>query len=270
MRDFLSIFRVIRFCGFFAGCLLFCAVRSQAAPEAGTVRAGFEKANQAYSRGDFKAAREAYTALVKTGARSANLFYNLANTDYRLGEKGPAILNYERALALEPGHPEAGANLALLRGETGARIANPADLPLWQRALEWPREFAGRWVAWIAAAAFWIAVFSFAPLPGRRRVAIAWLPAVLGLAVLAWAGGAVAWEASRGAEWIVTGSAVKAKTAPADSSKPTGTLPPGSEVRLLLESGEWLYVLLPDHSRGWIARSEAEPLALDLPAPGGA
>ena len=39
----------------------------------------------------------------------------------------------------------------------------------------------------------------------------------------------------------------------------------GSQVRLLLERGPWLYVLLPDQngeSRGWISRAAVEPVAL--------
>ena len=40
-----------------------------------------------------------------TGAGSANVFYDLGNTDFRLGSVGRAILSYERTLALSPHHP---------------------------------------------------------------------------------------------------------------------------------------------------------------------
>ena len=48
------------------------------------------------------------------------MFYNLGNAQYRAGDLGRAILNYERALALEPQHPEAEANLRLVRDKARA------------------------------------------------------------------------------------------------------------------------------------------------------
>ena len=75
----------------------------------------FEGANQAYDQGKFSEAKAGYEKLAEAGEWSANLFYNLGNADYRLGATGRAMLDYERALALYPAHPEARANLAVLR-----------------------------------------------------------------------------------------------------------------------------------------------------------
>src|SRR5438045_7104192 len=89
-----------------------------------TTRAGqnpaFAKANEAYSAGRFQEAVEGYQSLASSGQWSANLFYNLGNAWFRLGNFGEAILNYERALALDPHHPEAAANLVLVRDEARA------------------------------------------------------------------------------------------------------------------------------------------------------
>src|SRR5437868_15297641 len=74
-------------------------------------RAQFEKANQEYAAGQFKEAVNDYEALVKNGEYSANVFYNLGNAYFRVQDFGKAILNYERALALDRNHPEAQANL---------------------------------------------------------------------------------------------------------------------------------------------------------------
>src|SRR5881392_935733 len=80
----------------------------------------FTKANQEYAEGHFKEAIDRYEALVRSGQWNANLFYDLGNAYFRTGDFGRAILNYERALVLEPHHPEATANLQIARDEAHA------------------------------------------------------------------------------------------------------------------------------------------------------
>src|SRR5437016_13598587 len=89
-----------------AGLWLLCASILAAEPSA-----QFAKANQEYAGGAFKAAIDDYEELVRSGQDTPNLFYNLGNADVRKTDFGRAILNYERALALDPHHPEADANL---------------------------------------------------------------------------------------------------------------------------------------------------------------
>ena len=63
--------------------------------------AEFAKANQEYAQGHFKEAIAGYEALVRAGQWNANLFYDLGNAYFRTRDFGRAILNYERALALD-------------------------------------------------------------------------------------------------------------------------------------------------------------------------
>ena len=123
----------------------------------------FTKANQEYAQGDFKEAISGYEALVRAGQWSANLFYDLGNAYFRTGDFGRAILNYERALALERHHPEATANLQITRDEA--------------RALELQQSWPERYLQFVsvnqyciaAAIAFWLAVFAIVMLIFARR-----------------------------------------------------------------------------------------------------
>src|SRR5215472_12440352 len=63
--------------------------------------ADFAKANQEFSQGHFKEAISGYEALIRDGQWSANAFYDLGNSYCPVRDFGRAILNYERALALE-------------------------------------------------------------------------------------------------------------------------------------------------------------------------
>src|SRR5260221_9375410 len=82
--------------------------------------AQFAKANQEFAAGDFKAAIADYEEAVRSGQDAPNLFYNLGNAYFRQKDFGRAILNYERALALDPRQAEAQANLRIARDEARA------------------------------------------------------------------------------------------------------------------------------------------------------
>ncbi len=73
----------------------------------------FEQANQLYQSEDYPAAIEAYEAVLAGGFESHILYYNLGNAYFKAGDLGQAILGWERALSIEPGDPDALANLEL-------------------------------------------------------------------------------------------------------------------------------------------------------------
>ena len=123
----------------------------------------FTKANQEYAQGHFKEAIAGYEALVHGGQWNANLFYDLGNAYFRTRDFGRAILNYERALALDQHHPEATANLQIARDESRALELQPTRL---ERYLQ----FASINQYSIAAAvALWLGIFGIVALIFARR-----------------------------------------------------------------------------------------------------
>src|SRR5215510_10060954 len=80
----------------------------------------FARGNAAYAARHFPDAIKEYETLVSTGQWNPALFYDLGNAYYRTGDLGRSILNYERALALNPNQAEARANLQLVRDQARA------------------------------------------------------------------------------------------------------------------------------------------------------
>ena len=222
--------------------------------------ADFAKANQEFAQGHFKEAISGYEALVRAGQWSANVFYDLGNAYFRTGDFGRAILNYERALALEPHHAEATANLQIARDEAHA-------LELQPRWAERYLQFSSvNQYSITAAVCFWIAAFCFLALIFRRRRA-ARVVALLLVMLVVFAGSIFAiWQLERGSKGsalgIVTGKNVQARLATADTANSVLALPPGSEVKILSTRGDWVYAALPNNLRGWIPAKNAERVRL--------
>src|SRR6266480_2103180 len=125
--------------------------------------AQFAKANQEYAAGNFKSAIAGYEELVRSGQDTPNVFYNLGNAYFRQNSFGHAILNYERALALEPHHPEAQANLRVARDEGRALELISSR---WERLFAVANENQN---AVTAAILFWVAAFSITGLILSRQ-----------------------------------------------------------------------------------------------------
>lgn len=85
------------------------------------------EADSAYLRSDFATAIQQYERILEQG-ESVEIYYNLANSYYKSDEIAKAILNYERALLLEPGNGDVRANLEIARSKTVDKVEEIPDI----------------------------------------------------------------------------------------------------------------------------------------------
>jgi tetratricopeptide (TPR) repeat protein len=99
---------------FLAGlALLLCSERVSA----GEIDDLFTQGNRFYDEGAFdKAARE-YQKILDRGVRNAVVYFNLGNASYKQNKLGEAILDYERALRLNPKDEDCRKNLDYVRSQ---------------------------------------------------------------------------------------------------------------------------------------------------------
>lgn len=81
-----------------------------------------KEAETAYTQEDYDKAIELYENVLKTYGASAEIYYNLGNAYYKAGEIAPSILNYERALLLDPGDKDIRFNLSIAKQKTVDKI----------------------------------------------------------------------------------------------------------------------------------------------------
>lgn len=228
--------------------------------KAQTTEQRFEQANRAYEAGKYQDAVTDYEYLAQTGVNSPNLYYNLGDSWYRLKESGKAILNYERALALDPSHPEALANLRFVRKQEGSVTVEPS---WWLANIE---AVGVNRLPWLACATFWLGaflvVFAIFRLAGQRGVWVTFGALSL-VASLLFAGGLWSYIEHNGVSdaGVVVAPKVKGRVAPTETANETGSIPVGTRVRMLSDRGSWIYVEMPDgKTRGWVPEGAVEAI----------
>ena len=94
------------------------------------------EADSAYAQEHYQKAVQDYEQLLKKGV-SADLYYNLGNSYYRLDNITQAIIAYERALRLAPGDQDIRFNLQMARSKTIDRITPESEMffVTWYRSL---------------------------------------------------------------------------------------------------------------------------------------
>lgn len=84
------------------------------------------EADSAYSKGEYAQAVECYKNIGSKNGWSSQLYYNLGNAYARSGDYGNALLNYLRALRLDPSNSQAANNVKYI--ETKVYDSNRAEL----------------------------------------------------------------------------------------------------------------------------------------------
>ena len=98
----------------------------------------FEEGNSAYNEGDYEAAKNSYEQILENGETSAGLYYNLANSHFKLNNLAPSIYYYEKALQLDPADRDIRNNLALAQNMVIDDVSAPQSsgiLGVWQNSV---------------------------------------------------------------------------------------------------------------------------------------
>lgn len=213
--------------------------------------------NHAYSEGRFQDAAQSYREILKYGIQDSRIEYNMANTAFKLGHTGEAILHYRRAALLDPLDDEIQANLRFVEATCLDRVESPEmAAPIrWIVALQ---SMAGPdRQAWTALVLVWLVVLFLGwglGAPGRWRAWHGWTIAGLILAVLL-VGGSLGMTLERlepGQVAVVLSPKADILAGPGDNNATLVTVHEGLALEVRSVRGEWVQVRLPEGLNGWV------------------
>lgn len=218
----------------------------------------FALGNQACAAGKYNEAIAHYKKVMETGGVSASLFYNMANAYYQKKDAGQTILNYERALFLDPRDVDVRANLRMAQKDFGL-IAEP--VPVWQKFLNITN--MNKW-AWIASAAFALFGFLFL-INGIRPVLIPPAPfrVIAGtiLVLFAVSTAALVLQYRNLDLGVVTGDSARLRVSPFDAASSPTDIKTGTVVRMTKKYGDYVFIEEPKGKSGWADKNAVEAIA---------
>ena len=239
---------ILEFRGFFlAVALLFSMVAF--------AQDAFDAANAAYADGRYEEAAAMYQSLLDEQP-DATLYYNLGNARFKQGELAQAILNYERALRLQPNNKDAQYNLAFAQSRiTDNIVEQDFFLSSWARTV---RNCLSERTWWSTSIGLFIcaliALLLF--LLGRelwlRKTAfhVAWIALLFSLIAGLNAGSLHQRNTLRN-EAIITQGVVNVKSSPDRSGTDLFTIHEGTKVTIRETLGEWVNVRVGSNE-GWM------------------
>lgn len=215
----------------------------------------FARANETYKNADYKRAAQMYEDLVKEGIEAEEVYFNLGNCYYKLGNIAAAILNYERAQRLDPTDEDIDFNLELAKSRITDKI-DPAPqffIVKWWRmfvALATPSSWSAVGVVFVWFFCIAAALFFIARVPSVKKTFF-----VLGIVTLICATLMFTFafqQQHKAVSAIVFASSVVIKSEPQEASKDLFVLHEGTKVDVLGMDGEWCKVRIADGSVGWM------------------
>ncbi len=224
----------------------------------------YRQANMAYQERNYANAIELYNSLLKEGQLAPELYFNLGNAYYKTGNVPQSILNYERALKMNPKDEDALFNLKIAK----LKIIDKVD-PV-------PQIFYKRWFEsltnllspddWstLLLVLLWLSLLSSLMYLFGHSVSLRKTGFILSLSFLALVlfSFAIASESNSKIhsekEAIVMSASVYVKSSPDLRGNDLFIIHEGIKVELLDELKDWKKIKLINGNIGWLLAKDIE------------
>lgn len=223
-----------------------------------------QQANEAYINENYHQAIEIYEQIRQMEWESSVLYYNLGNAYYQTGQRGKAILNFERALRLDPNDESIRHNLRIARAELPERYEQLPQLFF----LDWRDGFVrllpvDGWAKIIVVLVMTLSlcIGLFFVLKNRvlkKTIFMAGMVFLISLFLSIYAANRQYHFHHVRQEAILMSPRVTAKSAPGERGIDVFVIYEGVKVVIQAELMDWYEVRLPNGNVGWINRETLE------------
>ncbi len=224
----------------------------------------FEKGNAAYNDGDYETAKNNYEQILDNGETSAALYYNLANSHFKLNNVAPSIYYYEKALQLEPNDRDIRNNLAIVQDlviDDVSASQSSGIIRVWQNSVSILGYNGWAWAAIIFSFIFAIlfALYYFSNKSLVKRILFSFSVVCIFLAVFSLIFAFQQKDRVSNYDYaIIFSQEVPVRDEPTLRSSESFYLHEGTKIKVLERFQNWIKFELPNGLQGWMDESEVK------------
>jgi tetratricopeptide (TPR) repeat protein len=219
----------------------------------------YNRANARYTDKRYQEALALYRELVDRGILNASLYYNLGNTYFKLGEKGKAVLSYERAMRLKPFDRDIRANLRFVKRSLQDQITplyNERFSRFFSTLLELLtlRNIVRIEIFFFTLAVSLFVLSLFMPSHPLKNVIIV----IVVFFIVSLAGVFVKNYQEQNHPHAILMEEIDVRSSPIEESETLFTLHEGAKLRVVEKRGEWVRFRIEDGREGWVRADSFE------------
>jgi tetratricopeptide (TPR) repeat protein len=225
-----------------------------------------KQAEEYYRNAQFDEAIKIYEKLINDGYEGTSLYFNLANSYYRIGKLGYGILNYERALKLSPSDEDVKHNLAFANHSTVDRIQPLPSFFLfewWESLIASMTVNGWTYLAYIffITLIIFISFYFFAKTIFQQKLILFSGLGILTIFLIILSLLIVKINREENViGGVVIEQSVTVKTSPDEKSTDAFVIHEGLKVNLEDRIDNWLKIKLADGKVGWVENNEVEKI----------
>jgi len=225
-----------------------------------------QQANALYIQGEYLQAINLYERIIQEYGVSPELFFNLGNAYFKTHDIARAILNYERALRLNPRFADARYNLEIAQLRVLDNIVSDDDffLKRWiSKMISFYTSNQWLYVSWILfiLSLAGVLLFVFGRTRALRKIAFSVTLIVFSFSALALTFSTVRKnQLQNQKEAIVMIGVIPVKSAPDRSGTNLFELREGTKVRVRTILGDWAEIVIGDGRIGWVELRQIEQI----------
>ena len=217
-----------------------------------------QKANEYYTREDYKKAIDGYNQILMTNMESPEVYFNLGNAYYKTGQYTLAILNYERAKLLAPDDADVAFNLQVANQHV---VDSIQELPgifvvRWWNSLinsrttdTWAIYSIVGFILFLVMMGFYF----FSNTSEIRRITFWSGSLLIVLTIFTWSFAAKQKNRLVNHNFaIVMQPTVTVKSSPSEKGTNLFVIHEGLKVKITDKLGDWVEIMLSDGNKGWL------------------
>lgn len=218
----------------------------------------FNKATTAFDSSNYVEAVKIYESLIAKDIISSDLHFNLGNAFFKQNDIPKAILNYEKAIKIDPNNTDAAYNLKLANSKTIDKIESIPDLFLYRW---WKTIFnlfsSENWAKLTVLVLFFsigfAALYFFSNATTLKKTGFYGATTLFFIMLFTWFLAQQQRSYLNQKEYaIIIEPTVNINSSPSMGSSKLFVLHEGTKVKIENETNEWFEISLPNGNKGWV------------------